>query len=130
MIDHMSIYALDFDKTRSFYEAVFTSLGHGIQAEFRVKDDEQFPGRKVCAFGSSGKATFWIIETRKQVAGRHVAFAAVDRPAVDDFHRIALHSGGEDNGGPGLRPEYHATYYASFVIDPDGNDIEAVCHEE
>ena len=125
----MSIYALDFEKTRSFYEAVFTPLGHGIQAEFRVEDDKQLPGRNVCAFGSSEKAAFWIIEIREQATGRHIAFEAADRAAVDAFYRTALECGGKDNGRPGLRPKYHSTYYASFVIDPDGNDIEAVCHD-
>jgi catechol 2,3-dioxygenase-like lactoylglutathione lyase family enzyme len=128
MIDHLSIYARDFAVARSFYEAVFAALGHSIQAEFETEDDAEFPGRRVCGFGSDETATFWIIETRKQVSGRHIAFTATDHRAVDKFHRVALQSGGRDNGAPGFRPEYHSDYYASFIIDPDGNDIEAVCH--
>jgi catechol 2,3-dioxygenase-like lactoylglutathione lyase family enzyme len=129
MIDHLSIYARDFAASRSFYEAVFAPLGHSIQVEFGMEDDAEFPGRRVCAFGSDEKATFWIIETRKQVSGRHIAFTATDHRSVNEFHRIALQCGGRDNGAPGFRPEYHSGYYASFVIDPDGNDIEAVCHQ-
>ncbi len=128
MIDHLSTYATDFAATRAFYEATLGELGHGIQAERELDADPDLPGRRICAFGPTGRAVFWIVETRAPVSPRHVAFTAADRPAVDAFHRAGLASGGLDHGAPGLRPIYHEHYYGAFVLDPDGNNVEAVCH--
>ena len=128
MIDHLSTYATDFAATRRFYEATLAELGYGIQAEMTLDADPQLPGRRCCAFGPAGRAVLWVIETREPSSPRHVAFTAEDRPAVDAFHRAGLTSGGRDHGAPGLRPIYHEHYYGAFVIDPDGNNVEAVCH--
>ena len=128
MIDHMSTYATDFLKTRAFYEAAFSALGYSLQTEFTAEWNEQGPDQRICAFGPGEKAAFWLIETKQSYTPRHIAFAATSRTAVDEFYKRALENGGIDNGKPGLRPMYHDNYYGSFVIDPDGNDVEAVYH--
>ena len=80
-------------------------------------------------FGEDGKPYFWVMSRgRPTVHGAHFAFLAPDRDAVDTFHAAGLAAGGTDNGAPGPRPIYHASYYAAFVLDPDGNNVEAVCH--
>ena len=89
----------------------------------KVVESSQGPG-----FAIEGGGDFWIGEGEPPAAPVHVAFAAADRATVDKFHRAAVEAGGRDNGAPGLRPHYHAGYYAAFVIDPDGNNVEAVFH--
>jgi len=79
--------------------------------------------------GADGKPFFWIGNGKKPVGGLHVAFTAHSRSQVDTFYQAALTAGGRDNGAPGLRPHYHPNYYGAFVFDPDGNNIEAVCHQ-
>src|SRR6185369_12157346 len=79
--------------------------------------------------GPAGKPVLWLHETAEKPAHLHLAFTASDRTQVDAFYAAALEAGGKDNGPPGLRPHYHANYYAAFVIGPDGHNIEAVCHE-
>ncbi|WP_434778235.1 VOC family protein [Neisseria sp. Ec49-e6-T10] len=128
MIDHLSTYATDYVATKHFYEKAFAALGYTIQAEFVAKWNEHFPTQRMCAFGKEGKMAFWIIEVKEAYTPRHTAFAAENRAQVDAFYQAAMHSGGQDNGGPGLRPHYHEHYYGAFVIDPDGNNVEAVCH--
>lgn len=128
MIDHISTYATDYLATKSFYTAVFEALGYSMQVEFTAEWNEDFPTQRMCAFGLDGKPIFWIIESKEASTPRHTAFAAKNRATVDQFHQIALAHGGKDNGKPGLRPIYHEHYYGAFVIDPDGNNIEAVCH--
>ena len=128
MIDHMSTYALDFDATRAFYEAVLGALGYAVQLEMKMEHDEVLPGRRAVAFGPPGCRVFWVIETVERYTPRHVAFTAEDRETVDSFHVAGLGAGGEDCGGPGPRPIYHAHYYGAFLADPDGNNVEAVCH--
>ena len=129
MIDHISTYATDYIKTKGFYEVVFSALGYTLQTEFKVDDDENKSSNHICAFGQAGKSTFWVIETNRNYTPRHLAFVATSRAAVDEFYKLALKSGGLDNGAPCLRPAYHEHYYGAFVIDPDGNDIEAVFHD-
>jgi catechol 2,3-dioxygenase-like lactoylglutathione lyase family enzyme len=90
--------------------------------------DAQFPERRMCALGPPGKPAFWIIEVKQPASPRHVAFSAPDRSSVAAFHDAALRAGGKDNGAPGLRPIYHEHYFGAFVLDPDGNNVEAVCH--
>ncbi len=85
------------------------------------------PSVSAAGFGRWGKPDFWISQGEPGQAF-HIAFAADDRTTVDAFHEAAIAAGGRDNGGPGLRPEYHPSYYGAFVFDPDGNNIEAVCH--
>lgn len=128
MIDHISTYATGYAATRAFYEAAFAPLGCTVQTEFVAQWNADFPTQRMCAFGADGKPVFWIIEVRQPATPRHVAFCATDRAAVDTFYTAALANGGQDNGAPGLRPMYHEHYYGAFVIDPDGNNVEAVCH--
>ena len=98
------------------------------QHEMTFDTDPDLPGRRACAFGPAGKTTFWVIEVRQASSPRHIAFAAPDRRAVAEFHRAGLSAGGRDLGLPGPRPIYHADYYGGFLTDPDGNNVEAVCH--
>lgn len=128
MIDHLSTYATDFDATRSFYTAALSELGFSLQAEMALEQDPDLPGRRVCAFGPSGKPAFWIIEVKEPHTPRHVAFTAADHDRVAAFHAAGLEAGGKDNGAPGPRPIYHQHYYGAFLTDPDGNNVEAVCH--
>lgn len=128
MIDHMTTYAMNFDATKEFYAAVLSELGYSLQAEFALDDDQTLPGRRACAFGPDGRPVFWIAEVLEAYTPRHVAFTAVDRERVAAFHAAGLLAGGEDFGAPGPRPIYHENYYGAFLTDPDGNNVEAVCH--
>lgn len=128
MIDHLSTYATDYLATKSFYKAVFEPLGYSIQVEFTAEWNKNFPTQRMCAFGEKGQTTFWIIESTDAYTPRHIAFTAKCRSDVDRFYEVAIESGGECNGEPGLRPMYHEHYYGAFVFDPDGNNVEAVCH--
>jgi len=128
MIDHLSTYTTAFERTRAFYEAALARLGAGVQHEMVTSWDPAFPERRIVAFGPPGKAVFWVIEVSEPATPRHVAFTAPDRAAVAAFHEAALAAGGTDNGPPGPRPIYHEHYFGAFVLDPDGNNVEAVCH--
>ncbi len=120
MLDHVGIEVGDFDRSRAFYEMALAPLGLEVVME---------PMPRAAGFGEAGKPWFWIMARgRPVVRGVHLAFAAADRDAVDAFHAAALAAGGTDNGAPGPRPIYHASYYGAFVLDPDGNNVEAVCH--
>lgn len=114
----MTLPVSDVARSRSFYERALQPFGVG------VVDNPRGPG-----FALGGQ-DFWITEQEVAAAAVHVAFAAPDRETVDAFHAAAVAAGGVDNGRPGLRPEYHAGYYAAYVLDPDGNNIEAVVHGE
>jgi catechol 2,3-dioxygenase-like lactoylglutathione lyase family enzyme len=129
MIDHLSSYTTDYPAAKRFYDAALGALGHSLQTEIVASWDTDFPERRCCAWGPAGRPVFWVIETRQLVTPRHVAFSAPDRKAVAAFHRAALAAGGTDHGAPGLRPIYHEHYFGSFTLDPDGNNVEAVCHE-
>lgn len=129
MIDHYSSYATDYDRSKAFYDAVLPALGYPCVRTEALDEDPLLPGRRIAAFGP-GHAVFWVIEVREAYTPRHVAFAAADRAGVDRFHAAGLDAGGRDNGAPGLRPGYHAHYYGAFLIDPDGNNVEAVVHED
>jgi catechol 2,3-dioxygenase-like lactoylglutathione lyase family enzyme len=125
MIDHVSLGATDLAKARGFYDAALAPLG--LRRVFDMDD--------ASGYGESEeKPFFWIggapVPGPKVTPspGSHIAFAAASRAAVDAFHKAAMAAGGTDNGKPGLRPEYHETYYGAFVIDPDGHHVEAVCH--
>jgi catechol 2,3-dioxygenase-like lactoylglutathione lyase family enzyme len=120
VVDHLSIRVRDLEASRRFYEAALAPLGFGV-----VSAPEGGT-----AFGLQGADDFWILEGDEPSKRVHVAFAAPHRAAVDAFYRAALEAGGRDNGPPGLRPEYHAGYYGAFVLDPDGNNVEAVHHEQ
>jgi len=117
MIDHVSIRASDFAKSRAFYAAALAPLGYEVIMEFEG----------AAGLGAQGHPDLWI-GAGESTGPVHIAFRTT-REAVIDFYAAALEAGGSDNGGPGLRPDYHPSYYAAFVLDPDGNNIEAVCHE-
>jgi catechol 2,3-dioxygenase-like lactoylglutathione lyase family enzyme len=128
MIDHLSTYATDFASTKAFYFAVLGELGYLLQVEMTFDADPDFPGRRACAFGPDGRPVFWVVEVRESSSPRRVAFAAADRESVMAFHVAGLSAGGEDLGAPGPRPIYHDNYFGAFLTDPDGNNVEAVCH--
>lgn len=127
MIDHLSTYATDYPATKRFYDAALGALGYALTTEMVADWDPDFPERRMCAFGTD-RPVFWVIEVRDAASPRHLAFVAPDRDAVAAFHAAALGAGGLDNGAPGLRPIYHPDYYGAFALDPDGNNVEAVCH--
>jgi catechol 2,3-dioxygenase-like lactoylglutathione lyase family enzyme len=119
MLDHVTIGVSNLNHAREFYDRALRPLGiRRLYAE-----GETFSG-----YGADKKAFFWIGARAAVTTGAHVAFTAPDRAAVDAFHAAALAAGGRDNGAPGLRPHYHHHYYGAFVLDPDGHNIEAVCH--
>jgi len=128
MIDHYSTYATDFDATKAFYDAAFKPLGYGPQLEMVADWDEEFPNRRLCAYGPEYRPIFWVVETKVAASPRHVAFTATDRDTVDAFHKAGLGVGGSNNGATGQREIYHPNYYGAFLLDPDGNNVEAVCH--
>lgn len=126
-IDHLSLNVTDYARSKAFYDAAFAPLGVKGLMEFGP----------VCGYGKAGKPDFWIgahkadfqtDEQLKVLTPIHVALVADDRAAVDAFYQAALAAGGRDNGKPGIRANYHPNYYAAFVLDPDGHNIEAVCH--
>jgi catechol 2,3-dioxygenase-like lactoylglutathione lyase family enzyme len=124
VLDHVAFEVSDFDRSKAFYEAALAPLGIGLLME-------PMPG--AAGFGSDDgngpKPYFWIMARgRPAVSGAHAAFAAPDRDTVDAFHAAALAAGATDNGAPGPRPIYHPHYYGAFVLDPDANNVEAVCH--
>jgi catechol 2,3-dioxygenase-like lactoylglutathione lyase family enzyme len=125
MIDHAGVTISDPKKSRAFYEAALKSIGYSVLMEVPKEYTE---GRVVLGLGEPPKADFWIVEGKPSGVRNHVAFSAKTRAQVDAFYAAAMGAGGEDNGKPGLRPEYNATYYAAFVRDPDGHNIEVVCH--
>ena len=128
MIDHLSSYTTDFPAAKAFYEAGLGSLGFEIKVEMVATWDPIFPERRCVAWGPEERPLFWVIEVKEAVGPRHVAFSAPNRAAVDVFYRAALAVGGRDHGAPGVRETYHPDYYGAFVLDPDDNNVEAVCH--
>jgi catechol 2,3-dioxygenase-like lactoylglutathione lyase family enzyme len=118
-LEHVAVNVTDWERAKRFYEAILTPLG------YRVVYEED---GTLAYFADRGGLDFGI-GRRDPVGGAHVAFACPDRETVDAFHAGALAAGGRDNGPPGLRPQYDASYYAAYVLDGDGNNIEAVCHE-
>ena len=123
MLDHIGVGVSDYDRSRQFYLHVLSALDIVPVMEVTA---EQTGDQPACGFGSDDKPYFWI--SPGPVARMHVAFVARSRRDVDSFYKLALAAGGRDNGAPGLRPHYHPNYYAAFILDPDGHNIEAVCH--
>ena len=126
MIDHLGIDVSDYRRSRLFYEQALAPLGIGVVME--VTREQSGGAYEGCGMGANGKPEFWIGAGGTPGGHVHVAFVAPDRATVDAFHRAALAAGGRDNGAPGLRPQYHGGYYGAFVLDPDGHNVEAVCH--
>lgn len=126
MIDHIGFSVSNIATSRDFYEAALKPLGISVLMEVT---EEMTGGHGAhLGFGMDGKPFFWIGTGKEVATSVHVALVAKDRAVVDAFHAAGLAAGGADNGPPGLRPEYHPDYYGAFVLDPDGNNIEAVCH--
>ena len=121
MFDHVKFGVSDFEASKAFYLKALQPLGVVLVGEGE-------PSYGVELAQPEGKVSLCLFETHEKPAHLHIAFAAETRAQVDAFYRAALEAGARDNGAPGLRPKYHATYYAAFVIDPDGHNIEAVCH--
>ena len=124
MIDHITFGVSDFARSVAFYDKAFAPLG--VSRIFDVPL-EHTKGVKVSGYGDE-RPWFWLAEEKATSGMLHVALQAKTRADVDAFYRAAIGAGGTDNGPPGLRPHYHQDYYAAFVFDPDGHNIEAVCH--
>jgi len=120
VIDHLTLTVKDLASARAFYAQALAPLGYRVVMEFG----------STCAFGAEGKPSLWLAEGEAPTSPLHLALVAGGRSEVDLFHREALKAGGRDNGAPGLRTQYHPSYYAAFVFDPDGHNLEAVCHQE
>jgi catechol 2,3-dioxygenase-like lactoylglutathione lyase family enzyme len=125
-IDHTSLSVSDFAAAKAFYTAALSPLGIGVQMEVSKAAGSDFDA---AGFGTKGKPFFWLAGGGKQTPHVHIAFAAGNRAEVDAFYKAAIAAGGKDNGAPGLRAHYHPTYYGAFVLDADGNNVEAVCHK-
>ena len=120
MLDHVGLDVSDYDRSKAFYERALAPLGLSLMME---------PAPGIGGFGDGRMPFFWIGNRgRPPQSGVHVAFGVDDRATVDAFHAAALEAGATDNGGPGVREIYHPNYYGAFVLDPDGNNVEAVCH--
>jgi catechol 2,3-dioxygenase-like lactoylglutathione lyase family enzyme len=126
MIDHVGFAVSDFARAKEFYKNALAPLGYTLMID--VGPELTQAGNPAAGFGRDGKPDFWIAEGGKIEQPVHVAVVAKDRATVDAFYRAALATGGRDNGAPGLRAHYHPDYYGAFVLDPDGNNVEAVCH--
>lgn len=127
IFDHVSLPVSDFEKSKAIYVATLAPLGVSIQYE---ESAETTGTTAFVGFGTDQGPEFWIGGIMKEPRHMsHVAFRARDRKTVDAFHAAALTAGGQDNGAPGLRPHYGEHYYGAFILDPDGVNIEAVCHD-
>jgi catechol 2,3-dioxygenase-like lactoylglutathione lyase family enzyme len=125
MIDHTGISASDFEKSKAFYTKALSPIGYALLMEFPASVTGH---TDVAGFGEPPKPDFWVSKGEPNRPPIHVAFRVASRAQVDAFYQAALAAGGRDNGAPGIRPHYHEHYYGAFVLDPDGNNIEAVCH--
>lgn len=125
MIDHLGLSVSDYEAAKSFYSQALAPLDYSLIMEVT---EEQTGHGAAAGFGAGGKPDFWIGGDGAMNKPVHVAILAKDRATVDAFYKAAMAAGGRDNGPPGLRPHYHANYYGAFVLDPDGHNIEAVCH--
>jgi catechol 2,3-dioxygenase-like lactoylglutathione lyase family enzyme len=119
MLDHIKLFVSDVDRSRAFYELALRPLGYRVLLE---------PAPKIVGLGRDFP-NLWLAQAEGAPTTAHVAIRAETRSEVDEFHEAALAAGGTDNGAPGPRPQYHASYYGAFVHDPDGNNVEAVCHD-
>jgi len=126
MLDHIGLRVSDFGRAQAFFDAALAPLGLAVMTQVTP---QQTGGPAYAGYGAAGKPDFWIgAGAGPPTTGVHVAFTAPDRKTVDAFYAAALAAGGRDNGAPGVRAHYHPNYYGAFVLDPDGHNIEAVCH--
>lgn len=119
MFDHVVFGVSDYEASKTFFLKALEPIGMAVVLE----------GPLGIEMSSDGKTSLCLFPTEEKPAHLHLAFVAENRQQVDAFYRAALEAGGKDNGAPGLRPRYHANYYAAFVIDPDGHNVELVCHK-
>ena len=124
MIDHIGFPVSDYQRAKRFYEQALAPLGYALIIEVQQSENDT----PAAGFGIDQKPDFWIGGEGGLNKRVHIAITAKTRAAVDAFYKAAMASGGQDNGPPGLRPLYHPNYYGAFVLDPDGHNIEAVCH--
>ena len=126
MIDHTGVLVSDFARSKEFYRRALAPIGYRILAEFPAA---MTGSTDVAGFGVPPKPDFWIADGRPNVPPIHIAFRVENRALVQAVYQAALAAGGRDNGAPGPRPHYHEHYFGAFVLDPDGHNIEAVCHD-
>ena len=124
MIDHTGVAVADFAAAKAFYDAAMAPLGASI---LMTVPKEYTGGANVVGYGRD-RPVFWVADNKKPKDTIHIAFTANSRAEVDAFYAAAMAAGGRDNGAPGIRAHYHPDYYGAFVFDPDGNNVEAVCH--
>ena len=125
MLDHVGLTVLDFARSRAFYVAALGPLGFAPVMDVTKEETGAYEGT---GFGADGKPSLWIGNGPRASGPIHVALVAKSRADVDRFYDAAIAAGGRDNGKPGIREHYHPNYYGAFVLDPDGNNVEAVCH--
>ena len=125
MIDHLGLTVSNYAKSKEFYSKALSGIGYSLLMEVPAAITKT---TDVAGFGENNKPDFWISEASTSNSHVHVAFVVKSRAQVEAFYKLALEAGGKDNGAPGIRPHYHANYYAAFVLDFDGHNIEAVCH--
>ena len=118
MFDHITLNVRDIGASRRFYEKALAPLGYSVATEWETG----------VGLGAKGVIDLWLRQEGEPTGACHVALRAKDRATVDAFYRAAIEAGGRDNGAPGLRPQYHEQYYGAFVLDPDGVNLETVCH--
>jgi catechol 2,3-dioxygenase-like lactoylglutathione lyase family enzyme len=119
MIDHVSLRVQDFERAVAFYRAALAPIGYEVVMEFSG----------AAGLGAGGKPDFWIMQAEPPLHASHVAFTS-ERAMIDAFHSAAITAGGSDNGAPGVRPDYHPHYYAAYIFDPEGNNVEVVSHAD
>lgn len=120
-LDHISLLVTDVSRSRHFYEQLLTPFGYRVNRDF---------GEVAAGLGDAQYAVLALVRCEKPIQPIHLAFRLESRVEVEAFFSSAIALGARDNGAPGLRPHYHASYYAGFVFDPDGHNLEAVCHRE
>lgn len=125
MLDHITIRVADIAASRAFYDRALAPLGVKVVMDVSAEETGAEP---YLGYGEGWKPYFWVAQEKPVSGPLHIAFAAKDRASVDAFYAAAMAAGAADNGPPGLRADYHPNYYGAFVIDPDGHNLEAVCH--
>lgn len=126
MIDHTGVIVSNIEQSKAFYRSALAAIGYDLIAEFPASVTGH---ADVAGFGEMDQPDFWISSGTPNQPPIHVAFRVQSRKTVDEFYHAALKAGGRDNGKPGVRPHYHPDYYGAFILDPDGHNIEAVCHQ-